>query len=184
MCVVAMQDGRNEQEERYRLLIESIRDWIWESDLEGTFSEQIETADLVLLNKTDLVAESELPRLLAAVDAMNPGVPVLPCVRGDVDPRLLLAASTTPRGPLTHAPEPAHEFAAETTHIRRFAAVGSIEPGGEIRQLPELDENDEQPAQCRHRPALQRAANTTAVQHRRLLGRLAQFSAGRMSHRG
>ena len=101
-----------------------VRDWISEEavvvvvdaeqlaegrDLEGTFSEQIETADLVLLNKTDLVAESELPRLLAAVDAMNPGVPVLPCVRGDVDPRLLLAASTTPRGPLTHAPEPAHE---------------------------------------------------------------------------
>lgn len=101
-----------------------IRDWISEEavvvvvdaeqlaegrDLEGTFTEQIETADLVLLNKTDLVPGSELPRLLAALDAMNPGVPVLPCERGDVDPRLLLAASTSPRGPLTHTPEPAHE---------------------------------------------------------------------------
>ena len=101
-----------------------VRDWISEEavvvvvdaeqllegrELAGTFSEQVETADLVLLNKTDLVPAAEIPGLLAALDAMNPGVPVLPCVRGDVDPRLLLAASTTPRGPTTHTPEPPHE---------------------------------------------------------------------------
>lgn len=66
-------------------------------DLEGTFTEQIESADLVLLNKVDLVPAAELPALMARVEAMNPGVPVLPCTRADVDPRLLLAVSAGPR---------------------------------------------------------------------------------------
>lgn len=105
-----------------------IRDWISEEavvvvvnaeqvlegrDLEGTFAEQIESADLVLLNKVDLVPPDLLPALAARVRAMNPEVPVIPCERGDVDPRLLLAASTAPRGPETHAPEPAHEHVHE-----------------------------------------------------------------------
>ena len=66
-------------------------------DLEGTFTEQIESADLVLLNKCDLVPLDTIPLLIERVAAMNPGVPVLPCTRGDIDPRLVLAATTGPR---------------------------------------------------------------------------------------
>jgi cobalamin biosynthesis protein CobW len=42
--------------------------------------------------KVDLVHPSRLVDLEAAVVARNPGVPVLPSVHGDVDPRLLLQA--------------------------------------------------------------------------------------------
>lgn len=56
------------------------------------FAEQLESADLVVLSKVDLVDPSRLVDLEAAIVARNPGVPVLPSVHGDVDPRLLLQA--------------------------------------------------------------------------------------------
>ena len=58
-------------------------------DLDQTFTEQVETADLAILNKVDLVAD-ELG-LAARLLAMNPGMPVIRAVQGDADPDLLLA---------------------------------------------------------------------------------------------
>lgn len=124
-----------------------IRDWISEEavvvvvnadqvaegrDLEGTFAEQIEGADLVLLNKVDLVEAAALDGLAAAVEAMNPGVPVLPCARADVDPRILLAASVSPRGPETHVPAPAHphtheHFATDELAVPRGSTLDALE---------------------------------------------------------
>lgn len=125
-----------------------IRDWISEEavvvvvsadqvdegrDLDGTFAEQIESADIVLLNKVDLVPEADLGQLSRVVEALNPGVPVLPCARGDVDPRLLLAESVSPRGPHNHEPEPPHEHSHES-----FATEEIAVPAGE--RLESLDE--------------------------------------------
>ena len=92
-----------------------VRDWISEEavvtvvnaeqlalgrDLDGTFTEQVESADLVLLNKLDLVTSGQIPAMVAAIEAMNPGVPV---VRGDLDPRVVFGA----RRPGAD-PDPAH----------------------------------------------------------------------------
>lgn len=92
-------------------------------DLTGTFAEQVESADLVLLNKVDLVPPDATDEIAARVAAMNPGVPVLPCVRADVDERLLLVDE--PRGPATHDPGEAHAH----THEAFSAEELTIPPG-------------------------------------------------------
>jgi cobalamin biosynthesis protein CobW len=58
-------------------------------DLDQTFTEQVETADLALLNKVDLVADSD--PLAARLAAMNPGMPVVRAIQGVVDSDLLLS---------------------------------------------------------------------------------------------
>jgi len=58
-------------------------------DLEGTFEQQVSSADLLVLNKIDLVPESELSRLEAALREIEPDAPVLRAVHGDVETALL-----------------------------------------------------------------------------------------------
>lgn len=94
-----------------------LRDWVSEEavvvvvdaeqlsegrDLEGTFTEQVESADLVVLHKVDLVPPEAIPDLKAELDARNPGVAVVAAERGDVDPRLLFAAPVARRAPEPH----------------------------------------------------------------------------------
>ena len=93
-----------------------IRDWISEEavvvvvnaeqmlegrDLGQTFTEQLESADLVVLHKIDLVAPEVLPELGVLIERINPGVAVVSASHGRVDPRLLLAE----RGPREVEPE-------------------------------------------------------------------------------
>ncbi len=58
-------------------------------DLEGTFEDQVSSADLLILNKIDLVAERDLPEIEARLAAFESEAPVVRCVRGDVDSSLL-----------------------------------------------------------------------------------------------
>jgi G3E family GTPase len=58
-------------------------------DLEGTFEQQVSSADLLVLNKVDLVDAAELPRLEALLREMEPDAPLLRSVHADVDPSLL-----------------------------------------------------------------------------------------------
>lgn len=51
---------------------------------------QIEAADLILLNKADLVSAAELEGAHAALARLNPTAPILPTRRCQVDPDLLL----------------------------------------------------------------------------------------------
>ncbi|MBP0662068.1 GTP-binding protein, partial [Mycobacterium tuberculosis] len=46
-------------------------------------------ADLVVVNKRDLVEEHELAHLLAAVRAVNPSAPTVAVAEGRIDPGLL-----------------------------------------------------------------------------------------------
>jgi len=58
-------------------------------DLDGTFEQQVSSADLLVLNKVDLVAEKELPRLEALLREIEPDAPIVTAVHGDIDPLLL-----------------------------------------------------------------------------------------------
>ncbi|MEL6344607.1 MAG: GTP-binding protein [Myxococcota bacterium] len=108
-----------------------IRDWISEEavvtvvnadqmaegrDLDGAFTEQLESADLVLLHKVDLLDEptQQIPEMTAHIQQINPGVPVITGVRGDVDPRLLFG-TRSPRRPQADD-APAHHH-ADHTHL-------------------------------------------------------------------
>ena len=92
-----------------------IRDWVSEeavvvvvnaeqlqerTDVVGTFAEQLESSDLIVLHKVDLVEPDRIDDLKAKAAAYNPGTPVVAATFGDVDPRLLLAE----RGPRAEEP--------------------------------------------------------------------------------
>ena len=92
-----------------------IRDWVSEeavvvvvnaeqlqehTEVLGTFTEQLESADLIVLHKVDLVASEHIDELKTKAATYNPGTPVVAATFGDVDPRLLLAE----RGPRAEAP--------------------------------------------------------------------------------
>ncbi|MFZ5475744.1 MAG: CobW family GTP-binding protein [Myxococcota bacterium] len=57
-----------------------------------TFEDQVSGADLLVLHKTDLVGD--VAPLVARLNEMNPGAPVVPARYGDVEPELLF-----PTGP-------------------------------------------------------------------------------------
>jgi cobalamin biosynthesis protein CobW len=58
-------------------------------DLEGTFEDQVASADLILLNKIDLVPPASLGRLEAALHRMAPETPVVRSTHGQVDASIL-----------------------------------------------------------------------------------------------
>lgn len=61
-------------------------------ELEGTFEDQVSSADLIVLNKLDLVPESDLPGVEERLSELSGARPLVHCVRGDVDPRVLFLA--------------------------------------------------------------------------------------------
>jgi cobalamin biosynthesis protein CobW len=58
-------------------------------DLEGTFEDQVSSADLLLLNKIDLVPPQSLDRLESILHRMAPDTPVVRSIQGQVDPSVL-----------------------------------------------------------------------------------------------
>ena len=58
-------------------------------DLEGTFEQQVSSADLLVLNKIDLVSDRKLRDVESALDEMAPGTPVVRSLNGLVDTALL-----------------------------------------------------------------------------------------------
>jgi cobalamin biosynthesis protein CobW len=93
-------------------------------DLHGTFEDQVTSADLLVLNKLDLVAPARLNELEARLRALEPDAPIVRAVHGRVDPRLLFptAQARVPRAPAGgHAHE---EFESEELRVE-----AGIEPG-------------------------------------------------------
>jgi G3E family GTPase len=58
-------------------------------DLDATFTQQVSSADLLLLNQIDRVAEAALPRIEAVLREIEPEAPLVRTVHADVDPELL-----------------------------------------------------------------------------------------------
>jgi G3E family GTPase len=58
-------------------------------DLEGTFAQQVSSADLLLLNKLDLVAAQAIPELEAALREIEPDAPLVGAIHAQLDPALL-----------------------------------------------------------------------------------------------
>lgn len=89
-------------------------------DLEGTFEDQVQSADLLILNKLDLVPESAWDAIEARLRAIEPEAPCVRAVRGDVDPALLFPPDlgrSRREGPAPASP-PHHHEAFETAEWR------------------------------------------------------------------
>jgi len=100
-------------------------------DLDATFEQQVSSADFLLLNKIDLVPESELPRLEASLRRIEPEAPLLHSVRGDVDPALLFPPDPdglrARRRDAGAAPPPHRHENFESSELRVEAGVDSEE---------------------------------------------------------
>lgn len=116
---------------------------------EATFLDQIEAADLLLLNKCDLVDEAGLQRAEERLRELSGGQPVLRTVRSEIAPSLLFppdpeGARQERRQPdATPAPHTHEQFntrellfpegVAEEEVLTRIAAEGAVRAKGFVR---------------------------------------------------
>ena len=85
-------------------------------DLEGTFQDQVSSADLLVLNKIDLVPESELEAIEARLREIEPEAPLVRAVQGQIEPNLLFPpdAMTVDRSGPGPGPHPHHHESFDT----------------------------------------------------------------------
>ena len=98
-------------------------------DLEGTFEDQVQSADLLILNKIDLVPEAEWPAIEARLREIEPEAPVVHAVRGEIDLNLLFppdAGELDRRGPAP-APHPHQHEHFETSEWKPEHGISCAE---------------------------------------------------------
>ncbi len=108
-------------------------------DLYGTFEDQVSSADLLLLNKIDLVPASDLGRLEALLHDMAPDTPVLHACHGKVETALLFPPDPDglrrQRRAAGRSVVPHHHEAFETCEIPVSAGAASEELVAWLRGL-------------------------------------------------
>jgi cobalamin biosynthesis protein CobW len=108
-------------------------------DLCGTFEDQVTSADLLLLNKIDLVPETTLPHLEAKLHDMAPETPVLRCLHGQVPSAVLFPPDPEgwrrQRRQAGGAPHPHHH---EAFMAQEMLVADGIAPHVLIERLQQL----------------------------------------------
>jgi cobalamin biosynthesis protein CobW len=104
--------------------------------LEDTFLEQIEAADLLLLNKVDLVSDEVADAAEARLSELTGGQPVIRCTHGQVDPSLLFPpdpdGARKARRDADAQPRP-HTHERFTTHELSFPGI--VDPDEVLAQV-------------------------------------------------
>ncbi len=75
-------------------------------DLEDTFEQQVSSADLLILNKMDLISEPMVHRLEPILHNIAPGTPVLRSIQGQIDSRILFPPSPEQPGVARRSQKP------------------------------------------------------------------------------
>jgi G3E family GTPase len=113
-------------------------------DLEGTFEDQVTSADLLVLNKLDLVPPVAFELVEDRLRALEPEAPLVRAEHGQIEPAILFpelgGRSREPRDPAPHAHESfeSAELAipdgAEPEELRsEVAALGALRVKGFVR---------------------------------------------------
>lgn len=96
-------------------------------ELEGTFEDQVSSADLLLLNQIDRVDVGALPALERQLGELAADAPVLRCTRGALPSRIFFPPEPRPRRALAPAPPHDHEdFATEQLDVERGIAPDAL----------------------------------------------------------
>jgi cobalamin biosynthesis protein CobW len=108
-------------------------------DLEGTFEDQVSSADLLLLNKIDLISPEALGRVEAMLHALVPETPLVRSIQGAVDPAVLFppdpAGIRAQRRTARPAPPP-HQH--DMFQAQEIAVEEGIEPEALYERLHRL----------------------------------------------
>lgn len=104
-------------------------------DLEGTFEDQVQSADLMILSKLDLVPESEWAEVESRLRGIEPEAPMIRAIRGDVPLDLLFtpdpqgdAAATDRSGPPPPTRPHTHEhFETSEWNPQRGISIAELE---------------------------------------------------------
>jgi len=119
-----------------------------ECDLEGTFEQQVSSADLLILNKLDLVPSDQREQVQERVQCLAPGTPIVPAVHARVSAPVLFppdpgnrprqAAKPPTREPHTHEAFEADECVIEQgidpeTLIQRIQARHALRAKGFVQ---------------------------------------------------
>ncbi len=107
-------------------------------DFDPTFEQQVSSADLLLLNKLDRVAATELPRLEARLRELEPDAPILHAVHAEVDPALLFPPNPDEIRARRREPagDAAHEHADYETE--ELAVEPGVDPEALLARLREV----------------------------------------------
>jgi cobalamin biosynthesis protein CobW len=102
-----------------------------DNPLEEVFGDQLACADLVILNKTDLVEPAELSRLMAEIAArLRPGVRIITSRDGKVAPDVALGLDAAAEDDLAARPS-VHELEGEHDHDDFDSFVVALDPTAE-----------------------------------------------------
>ncbi len=89
----------------------------------GTFDQQVQSADLLVLSKVDLV---DPDAMIARLGALAPGTAVLPAIQGDLPAEVLFPSGPRPRN-FTHRPHTHDMFTSEELHIPEGLSIAAVE---------------------------------------------------------
>jgi cobalamin biosynthesis protein CobW len=104
-------------------------------DLEGTFEDQVTSADLLVLNKLDLVPAARLAALESRLRAIEPDAPIVRSVHGRVDPRLLFLSIDGARAERRPA-RPGHDAHVHESFLAEEVRVDpGVEPDALLERL-------------------------------------------------
>ncbi|MCI0598907.1 MAG: cobalamin biosynthesis protein CobW [Beijerinckiaceae bacterium] len=149
--VIAVVDGRAVAEGRFaddpeRLARQRLADpsITHDNPLEEVFEDQVLCADLIVLNKADLISLPEQRRIAAGIAARVPrAVKILPACEGKVDPAVLLGLYAAAEDDISARPSH-HDGEIEHDHDDFDSAVLEIDAIGDsdalLRQLAEIAE--------------------------------------------
>jgi cobalamin biosynthesis protein CobW len=102
-----------------------------DNPLEEVFGDQLACADLVVLNKTDLVAPAELARLRAEIAArLRPGVRLVETCDGKIAPNVALGIDAAAEDDLAARPS-VHELEGEHDHDDFDSFVVTLDAGAD-----------------------------------------------------
>ncbi|NER23246.1 MAG: cobalamin biosynthesis protein CobW [Symploca sp. SIO1C2] len=119
-----------------------------ETPIEELFEDQLACADLVLLTKVDLVDEASLTKVMEWLQQeLSPGVKIVPCGEGQIQPDILLGFNAAVEDnldsrPSHHDTEEDHDHDDDITSVQ-FISEQAFEPKALISKLQELVQQQE-----------------------------------------